>query len=167
MTTTISGHHYSICLHIFHHMISKYYYHNRYTVLVHTQRNTSPELTTCFIPKSGFCRVFFLLRQRRRCTNIKKLSSQDQVLSLIMVFEGKGKATWRNHPKISMKGNISRSAPGLGLATVAFAFWCAPDVFNYFFSKGNNLYYSTVLYHLNYLYRSNWWRTSLRWQKYW
>jgi hypothetical protein len=40
-----------------------------------------------------------------------------------MVFEGK-KSTWRNHPKLSLAGNVRTALPGFGIATVLFGTYC-------------------------------------------
>lgn len=44
-----------------------------------------------------------------------------------MVFEGKGKATWRDHPSVSIKGNMLRAVPGLKWAVLAFGVYVAFD----------------------------------------
>jgi ribosomal protein S12 len=44
-----------------------------------------------------------------------------------MAFEGKGKATWRDHPSINVKGNIMRSLPGLKYAVIAFGIYVTID----------------------------------------
>jgi hypothetical protein len=52
-----------------------------------------------------------------------------------MVFEGKGKATWRDHPSVSVRGNILRSVPGLKWAVVAFGIYVTLD--QLIFKKSN------------------------------
>lgn len=55
-------------------------------------------------------------------------SSQISILhntfaTIIMVFEGK-KSTWRNHPKLSLAGNVRTALPGFGIASVIFGTYC-------------------------------------------
>ena len=46
---------------------------------------------------------------------------------ITMVFEGVGKATWRQHPLINPRSNLRNGLPGIGIASVLFVLYVAYD----------------------------------------